>query len=97
MKTRHIVKRIRCMENLMDEVIYAFEHSKNFHNSKRMSENVKRLTEYMDSGTWLSDFEKHERGELPQKLKCGVLSEDTLYNLICDIEHEKRNQKNNGT
>ena len=54
MKTRHIVKRIRCMENLMDEVIYAFEHSKNFHKSKRMSENVKRLTEYMDSGTWLS-------------------------------------------
>ncbi len=95
MKTKYIVKRIKRMENLMNEVIFAFEDSENFSENKTMEEKLKILTEYMDSGLWLSDYEKHERGELPKKLKCGVLSQDTLYNLICDTEQAKR-EKNNG-
>lgn len=96
MKTKYIVKRIRQMENIMDEVIYAFKNSESFWENKRMKENVKTLTHYMDSGIWRFDYEKCERGELPKKLKCGVLSEDTLYNLICDIEQAERDIKNNG-
>lgn len=93
MKTKYIVKRIRRMENLMNEVIYAFGNSEYFLDNKKMMENVKILADYMESGVWLSDFEKCERGELPKKLRCGVLSEDTLYNLLCDIDEKRRNSK----
>lgn len=47
---------------------------------------LRTLTRYMDSGLWLKDYEADERGELPQDMKRGVLSEDGLYNLICDAE-----------
>ena len=40
------------------------------------------LAGYMESGLWLSDYMADERGELPQDLKRGVLSEDGLYNLL---------------
>ena len=78
------------MENIMNAVTDAFENSDDFFCDPKMKENVKILSEYMSSGYWLSDYEKHERGELPKRLKCGVLSQDTLYDLLCDIEERKR-------
>ena len=47
----------------------------------------KSLVNYLDGGQWQKDFGLDEQGELPQWLKRGVLSEDGLYNLICDIEN----------
>ena len=38
------------------------------------------------SGMWLLDYECDERGGLPSDLKRGVLSEDMLYNLLCDVK-----------
>lgn len=46
---------------------------------------VQRLEEYCTSGQWRQDYECDERGELPADLKRGVLSQDGLYNLLCDI------------
>ena len=40
------------------------------------------LTEYMDSGLWLHDYELDEQGRLPRELKRGVLSQDGLYGLL---------------
>ena len=48
-------------------------------------EQAEMLEEYRDSGLWLQDYEADERGELPAGLKRGVLSEDALYNLLCDL------------
>lgn len=50
---------------------------------------LEKLVDYSESGRWLKDFEADERGELPQELKRGVLSEDGLYNLLCDIKEHK--------
>ena len=47
-------------------------------------EKISLLREYMDSGLWLSDYEADERGELPEDLRRGVLSQDGLYNLLCN-------------
>jgi len=55
---------------------------------KKMERYYEALREYMDSGLWLSDFQADERGELPRELKRGVLSEDGLYNLLCEIEEK---------
>ncbi len=43
------------------------------------------LVEYYDNGQWMKDYECDERRELPADLKRGVLSEDGIYNLLCEI------------
>ena len=44
--------------------------------------NIKKLEDYYHSNLWRGDFEADERGELPEDLKRGVLSEDEIFNLI---------------
>ncbi len=46
---------------------------------------LEELVDYYSNGQWIKDFECDERGELPSDLKRGVLSEDGVYNLLCDI------------
>lgn len=46
---------------------------------------MERLSEYQESGRWLRDFEADERGELPEEMERGVLSEDGLSGLLDDI------------
>lgn len=47
---------------------------------------LRLLTDYMDSGDWLADYTADEQGRIPQGMKRGVLSQDGLYDLICDWE-----------
>lgn len=42
------------------------------------------LSDYYDSGQWLDDYTLDEMGLLPKDLKKGVLSQDCLYNLLCE-------------
>jgi hypothetical protein len=51
-------------------------------------EMVRTLAEYLAGGLWLADYEADERGEFPKELKRGILSQDALYNLLCDVERE---------
>ena len=44
----------------------------------RVRQDIATLREYEESGQWLQDYEADERGELPQDLKRGVLSQDGL-------------------
>ncbi len=43
---------------------------------------IARLEEYYTSQQWKDDFSMDEKGELPEKLKRGVLSEDGIYNML---------------
>ncbi|MBQ8830518.1 MAG: DUF4298 domain-containing protein [Oscillospiraceae bacterium] len=70
------ILRIEQMERLFDEVNAGCEDA---------SEKIQVLTEYYDSGLWLSDYEADERGLLPKDLKRGVLSQDGLYDLLSKI------------
>ena len=55
---------------------------------------ISELKEYMDSGQWREDYEADERGELPEWLLRGVLSEDGLYNMLEDVKRiEERAEK----
>ena len=47
---------------------------------------LRELRKYYEGGQWLRDYEADERGELPKDMPRGVLSQDGLYNLLCDIE-----------
>lgn len=86
----YAVVRIEHMEKMFDEVKNAFENDPNFNKNETLQKKVSLLTQYMESGQWLRDFELDEKGELPNNLKRGILSEDGLYNLICDIEQSKK-------
>ena len=84
MKTE-IIMRVREMERLFDAVSTAVKNKDI--NTPEISSMIRTLSYYMDSGLWLSDYEADERGELPRDMKRGVLSEDGLYNLLCDWEN----------
>ena len=86
----YIVERIEHLEKIFDEVQNAFKNDANFLENKKMQVKVNLLTQYLESGQWLRDFSVDEKGELPKDLKRGILSEDGLYNLLSDIEKEKK-------
>ncbi|MBR5048297.1 MAG: GNAT family N-acetyltransferase [Erysipelotrichaceae bacterium] len=45
---------------------------------------ARKLADYLDSGRWLADYQLDELGMLPKQLKRGVLSQDGLYELLCE-------------
>ncbi len=90
----YAVERVEHLEKIFDEVKESFISDKNFFENKKMQVKVSLLTQYLESGQWLRDFELDEKGELPKELKRGILSEDGLYNLIADIE--QKSKKKNG-
>lgn len=81
-----VIERIQQMERYYDAVSRALElNATEMHENVTISKMIQELTEYMDSGLWLQDYECDERGELPKDLKRGVLSEDGLYNLLITV------------
>lgn len=90
----YAVERIEHLEKIFDEVSSAFNSNPDFLNDKKIQVKVSLLTQYMESGQWLRDYSLDEKGELPSDLKRGILSEDGLYNLICDIEQSKKQKSN---
>ena len=66
-----IIERITCMEALFDRAL----------ETRTIPE---ALRNYYFGGQWLADYMADERGELPQNLKRGVLSQDGLWNLLSD-------------
>ena len=84
------IERITAMEQRLDHIAEALAGIDNaLQGYAGLAEDLKALTEYYESGMWLSDFEADERGELPKDLKRGVLSEDAVYDLLSDIARIK--------
>ena len=84
---RNTISRIEKMEQYFDEILEAKNSNPHsWQNDCEMQEKLQELIKYYESGLWLHDYECDERGELPEDFKRGVLSEDGLYNLICELE-----------
>ena len=81
------IARIQQMESYLDKVLEILaSHSQSEHDIDNLKETIKILTDYYENGLWLSDYERDEKGELPPDLKRGILAQDTLYNLLCDMQ-----------
>lgn len=92
-----MVERIRQIERYMDEIAEALRNNpEKIWEDRSLREKINILTDYMDSGQWLADYEADERGELPANLKRGVLSEDGLYNVLADVRELKKEKKSDG-
>lgn len=82
------VQRVTEMEKLFDRLSEIYESTPEMLKSSEASEMKKTLSEYVSSGKWLHDYDLDDRKLLPRDLKRGVLSEDGLYDLLCEIEEE---------
>jgi len=81
------IARIQKMEQYFDEVTKAVNLNSNLmHHGVEFKEKLQELVDYYEKGQWLLDYECDERGELPNDLKRGVLSEDGLYNLLIEVK-----------
>ena len=84
-KTRERVERIREMEECLERCIEATAHlSAACKQWNETLEDSRILEEYYMDGDWMEDYEADERGELPDDLIRGVLSEDAVYDYISD-------------
>lgn len=73
------------MEERFDQLSQAAERlSTALKQYEEMQEALTILDEYYGSDEWKKDFADDEKGLLPADLKCGVLSEDGVWNLLSD-------------
>ncbi len=85
------IDRIRRMEQYLVEVMNVLNTCPNAINEDAViREKMRELTHYYQNGQWLRDYDCDVRGELPVDLKRGVLSQDTLYDLFCEIGGQKK-------
>ncbi len=77
------VERIKWMEQRFNNALAAIK-DKSAASLKTIKEDVAELSKYYGSELWKQDFAADEAGNLPPDLKCGVLSEDGIWNLLSD-------------
>lgn len=79
------VNRISAAENALDKVVAANEQlTKALETYGRALDSLELFSDYYGSSEWFDDREASERGELPESLKRGVLSEDAPYDALVD-------------
>ena len=45
---------------------------------------IEQLKQYYGSKEWYEDLEAYDKKQLPEGLKCGVLSEDLIYDMLME-------------
>ena len=87
-KVKFAISRISKMENFFDDLRFSFEKSKEeFYKNSKLNKKFKILTTYYESGKWLKDYQLDEQNKLPKNLKRGILSQDGIYNFLCEVEN----------
>ena len=82
------IERITKMEQNLDEVTDAVNSlSVALQKYQNVKEQFSELSKYYGSEEWMNDFNDDAGKKLPKDLKRGVLSEDAVYDIICE---EKR-------
>lgn len=85
LERKQMIDRIRRMELLYDRLCDAVQHTPTLvDQDPDLIQTQQQLVQYYNSGAWLHDYNADEQGLLPQHLKRGVLSQDGLYNLLCE-------------
>lgn len=77
------ITRIQRMEQLYDTVSAVVSEGQSL---IELQDEINVLSAYYQNGDWLHDYELDEQHLLPPNLKRGVLSQDGLYNLLCDLQ-----------
>ena len=80
------IKRIQEMEQALDDVATAHKAlAAALADFSSKQEQLAELSNYYGSQDYHHDLAIDENGQLPSDLKRGVLSQDTVYDLITDL------------
>ena len=94
MEVKERIARICEMEHYLDEGQEVLQNlTEALEKWEAVQEKLLKLFSYYGSPEWFSDLEADEKGDLPKELKRGVLSEDAVYDLICEWEALKKKIK----
>ncbi|AVM56412.1 DUF4298 domain-containing protein [Bacteroides heparinolyticus] len=78
-------KHVSQMESFLDRHSALLEQMSDLlERFDKSQEEYKQLREYYHSEQYLIDVQQADRGKIPAGVKCGVLSEDAVYNMIGD-------------
>ena len=76
-------ERIQTMEQHLDKALNAIHTLEQaLEQYADAQESIEALKTYLSSKEWKKDFRDYEAGKLPLGLKCGVLSEDGIWNML---------------
>lgn len=85
------VERISTMEQRLNEALPVVSKlMASLDEYEKIIPKLKLLEEYYVSPQWMHDFDDDRNHSLPPGLCRGVLSEDTLYDLLCDNDTLKK-------
>ncbi len=91
MKNR--VKHIILMESFLDHSLLLMR--KDYINDiqeELLSYMIHQLSLYYSSKQWIKDYDDYSLGLFPKDLRCGVLSQDAIYDLLDEYKNYKLNQ-----
>lgn len=78
-----LVKRISEMEKILRDHNELIEKLRDaLERFGAHQDEYRKLRDYYNSEIYFDDLESYDKGELPENLLCGVLSEDAVYNLF---------------
>lgn len=78
------IKNIQKQEEILDKMdAFLEEIEKITEEWKEIQPQFLELVDYYQSPQWMQDYEDYDIGKLP-KMKCGVLSQDAVYNTISE-------------
>ncbi|MGI5949155.1 DUF4298 domain-containing protein [Peptoniphilus sp.] len=79
------IDRVRKMEEILDDYSKTLsEFNESFKHLIEAQDRYEKLKDYYGSDDYFDDLESWDRGEFPKDLRCGVLSEDAVFNLMGD-------------
>ena len=79
------IQRIEHMENILNEGAAAVEKLRQaLEEYAALAPRLEELFDYYGSELWFADLADDAAGLLPPELRRGVLSEDAVYDLICE-------------
>lgn len=80
------IQRIQEMEQHLDKAQAAINSLEQALKQYAVAqESIEKLKNYLSSKEWKKDFRDSEAGKLPHDLKCGVLSEDGIWNMLDNV------------
>ena len=86
------IERIKWMEHRFNNALAAIK-DESAASLKAIKEDVSELRKYYGSELWKQDFAADEAGNLPPDLKRGVLSEDSIWNLLSDYRNIQKKKQ----
>ncbi len=80
------IKRIEAMEAVVNEATAVLDEMEAaITRWEQQQPQFEALAAYYQSPQWLADLDDDRAGRLPQTLRRGVLSEDAVYDLLCNV------------